>query len=108
MKKLTAEAEYCINFPRLGGRVCLSLHYNGNKSFFFVNETKICQFKAKKSEIKPYSLCLGNISKIVRANNMKKTGLNGYVHDFSVDYNIIDSSNIIVIHKYLMEKHNIA
>ena len=39
---------------------------------------------------------------------MKKTGLNGYVHDYSVDYDIIDNSNIIVIHKYLMEKHNIA
>ena len=64
--------------------------------------------QTNKSEIKPYSLCLGNISKFFRANNMKKTGLNGYVHDFSVDYNIIDNSNIIVIHKYLMEKHNIA
>ena len=30
---------------------------------------------------------------------------NGY--DFSVDYNTIDTSNIIDIHKYLMKKHNI-
>ena len=29
-----------------------------------------------------------------------KTGLNGYVYDFNVDYNIIDISNIIDIHKY--------
>ena len=27
---------------------------------------------------------------------MKKTGLNGYVYEFSVDYNIIDTSNIII------------
>ena len=27
---------------------------------------------------------------------MKKTGLNGYVHEFSVDYNIIDASNITI------------
>ena len=37
----------------------------------------------------------------------KKTGLNGYVYDFSVDYNTIDNRNIINIHKYLMKKHNI-
>ena len=33
-----------------------------------------------------------------------KTWLNGHVCDFSVDYNIIDTSHII---KYLMEKHSI-
>ena len=32
---------------------------------------------------------------------MKKTGLNEYVYEFSVDYNIID------IRKYLMNKHDI-
>ena len=37
---------------------------------------------------------------------MKKTGLNGYVYDFSVDYDIIDLV-IIDIHKYLMKKHDI-
>ena len=37
---------------------------------------------------------------------MKKTGLNGYVYEFFVDYDIIDTSNIINIHKYLMRKHD--
>ena len=37
---------------------------------------------------------------------MKKTGLNEYVYEFSVGYNIIDTSNIINIHKYLMKKHD--
>ena len=35
----------------------------------------------------------------------RKTGLNGYVYEFSVDYNIIETSNIIDIHKYLMKKN---
>ena len=52
------------------------------------------QFKTKKSEIRPYSLFY--ISKCFTAKNMKKTGLNGYVHEFSVDYNIIDASNITI------------
>ena len=38
---------------------------------------------------------------------LKKTGLNGYVYDFSVDYRAFDTSNIIDIHKYLMKKHDI-
>ena len=35
---------------------------------------------------------------------MKKTGLKVYVYDFSVDYNAIEVSDILDIHKYLMEK----
>ena len=40
-------------------------------------------------------------------NKTIKPGLNQYVYDFSVDYNIIDTSNIIDIQKYLMKKHGI-
>ena len=38
---------------------------------------------------------------------MTKTGLNGYVYEFSVDYDIIDTSNIIDIDKYLTKKYDI-
>ena len=37
---------------------------------------------------------------------MKITELNGYFYEFSVDYNIIDTSNIN-IHKYPLKKHDI-
>ena len=36
-----------------------------------------------------------------------KKGLNGYVYDLFVDYNVINTSNIINIHKLLMKKHDI-
>ena len=52
-------------------------------------------------------MCLGNTLKDCSVNNMIKTGLNGYVYNFSVDYNTIDTSNIIDIHKYLIKKHGI-
>ena len=39
---------------------------------FFVNSTKIYQFKATDSKIKLYLLCLGNNLKDFPANNMKK------------------------------------
>ena len=61
-------------------------------------------FKVKNSEIKPYQFWLGNTSKDFTANNIRKSGLNGYVYHFSVDYNIIDPSNIASIHKCLMKK----
>ena len=100
---LTAETLYPVNFTRPGITVCLSQHYNGSNSFVF-DVTKIYQFKAKDSEIKKYPLCLANTSGDFSANNMIKTGLNGYVYNFSVDYNITDISNIIDVHKYLMKK----
>ena len=74
----------------------------------FVNSTEIHKFKAKDSEIVTTPLCLGNISKDFSVDNMKKTGLNGYVYDFSVDYDAVGVDNILDIHKYLMEKNNIV
>ena len=37
---------------------------------------------------------------------MKKTGLTGYVYDFSADYNAIAVDDIKDIHRYLMKKNN--
>ena len=36
---------------------------------------------------------------------MRKTGLNGYVHDFSVDYNAVSTVGVPHIHNYLMIKN---
>ena len=38
------------------------------------------------------------------ADNMKKTGLNGYVYDFSVDYDSANVDDIKNIYKYFMKK----
>ena len=42
---------------------------------------------------------------------MKKTGLNGYIYEFNVDYNNFNNTNfgktIPFIHNYLMLKHGI-
>ena len=74
----------------------------------FVNGTEIYKFKAKDSEIVATPLCLGNISKDWPIDNMKKTGFNGYVYDFSVDHNATDVDDIKYIHKYLMKKNDIV
>ena len=87
---LTAEKMYSINFTVTKKKFCLSLHYNGANSYLFVNGTEIYKFKAKDSKIVARPLCSGNISKDWSTDNMKKTGLNGYVYDFSVDYKAAD------------------
>ena len=38
---------------------------------------------------------------------MTTTGLYGYVHGFSVDYDPIAADDILDIQKYLMKKHDI-
>ena len=97
---------YSISFTEKNKRFCLSLHYNGTNSYLFVNGTEIYKFKAKDSETVATPLCLGNISKDWLIDNIKKTGLNGYVYDFSVDYRAVDVDDIKDIHKYFMKKNN--
>ena len=103
---LSAEKMYSINFTENIKKFCLSLHYNKENSYLFVNGTEIIKFKSKDLEILPHPLCLGNISKDWSVDNMKKTGFNGYVYDFSVDYDAIAVDDILDIHKYLMKKNN--
>ena len=71
----------------------------------FVNGTEIYKFKAKDSEIVASPLCLRNISKDWSADNVRKTGFNEYVYDFSVDYNATNVDHILDIHKYLLKKN---
>ena len=99
---------YSINFTVTKNKFCLGLNYNRANSYLFVNETEIYKFKAKDSEIVTTPLCLGNNSKDWSADNMKKTGFNGPVYDFSVDYDGIDVDDIKNTHKYLMKKNGIV
>ena len=99
---------YSINFTEQNKKFCLSLHYNGASSYLFVNGTEIHKFKAKDSEIAATPLCLENISKDWSVDNMKKTELNGYFYDFSVDYSDTAVDDILDIHNYLTKKNDIV
>ena len=54
--KIDNKKKYILIFGK--GPTCLSLHYNGANSYFFVNGKEIVKFKAKDSEIVATSLCL--------------------------------------------------
>ena len=99
---------YSINFTVVRKKFCLSWHYNGANSYLFVTGTEIYKFKAKYSEIAVGPICLGNISKDWSVHNMKRTGFNGFVYDFSVNYEAVAVGDIKDIHKYLMKKNNIV
>ena len=99
---------YSINFTEHNKKFCLSLHYDEANSYLFVNDTENVKFIAKDTEIVATPLSLGNISKEFSVDSMTKTGLNGYVYDFSVDNDAIAVGDILlVIHKYFMKKHQI-
>ena len=66
----------------------------------FVNATKIYQIKVKISEAKDCALCLGNISKDFTIEKSKKQDSNNF---FSVNFNPINTNNILDINKYLMK-----
>ena len=69
---------------------------------------KIINFKAKDSEIVPYPLCLGNISKDFTVPYILRNGLTGYIYDFRVDYWAFANDKIFDIDKYIMKKNNIV
>ena len=99
---------YSINFTVARKKFCLSLHYNGANSYLFFNGIYIIKFKAKDSEIVPTPLCLGNITKEFSEDSTKKTGLNGYVCNFSVDNDATAVADKLDIHRYLMKKNEIV
>ena len=97
---------YSINLTNTNIQFCLNLPYNGANSYLFVNGTEIYKFKAKDSEIVASPLCLENISKDWSTDNMKRTGFNRYVYDFSVDYDAASVNDIKDINESLMKKNN--
>ena len=101
-----AEKMYSPNFAVANKTFCLSLHYNGDDNYLFVNGKEVIKFKAKKQSVVG-KLSLGNISADFNQADRKSAGLYGYIYDFSVDYNVISNDKIHNIHRYLMEKNNI-
>ena len=97
---------YSINLTNTNIQFCLNLPYNGANSYLFVNGTEIYKLKAKDSEIVASPLCLENISKDWSTDNMKRTGFNRYVYDFSVDYDAASVNDIKDINESLMKKNN--
>ena len=106
---LYVEKMYSQNFTQLSTKSVLSLHYNGDDSYLFVNGKQELKFKAKTENLVKEKLCIGNISDKWSTSESEKTGLYGDIYDFVVDYEaIIGVKAIYDMHRYLMIKHNIS
>ena len=98
---------YKTNFTEPNKKFVLSLHYNGDDSYLFVNGVEQLRFKTDNNEIQKLPLTLGNISSDWSLTNATKTGLFGCVYDFAADYVPVSGVKTIYdIHRYLMIKHD--
>ena len=57
-----AEKNFYRNFTDFGKKFVLSLHYNGDNSYLFVNGRQELKFKAKTAQLVKEKLCIGNLS----------------------------------------------
>ena len=105
---LYVEKNYWRNFIDPGKKFIISLHYNGDESYLFVNGRQELKFKCKTDQLVKEKLCIGNLSDQWTTGESEKTGLYGNIYDFVVDYEqILGVKPIYDMHRYLMTKHNI-
>ena len=100
----TEGVEYSINFTELE-KESLILHYSEVKVIYLLMLQKY--INSKQNFWTAYPLSLRNISKNFSINDMKETGLVGYVFDFSVDHFSIDGDAIKGIQRCLTNENNV-
>ena len=106
---LYVEKKYFRNFTEPNVKFVLSLHYNGDDSYLFVNGGQELKFKCKTDRLVKDKLCIGNLSDQWTASESEKTGLYRNIYDFVIDYEqILGVNPIYDMHRYLMAKHNIS
>ena len=86
---LHVEKNYCGNFTDPGKTFVLSLHYNGDDSYLFVNGRQELKFKCKTDQLVKEKLYIGNLSDQWTTSESEKIGLYGNIYDFLVDYQAI-------------------
>ena len=101
---LSAGKMYSINLIGHNKTFCLSLLHDRANNCLLGNGTKIHKCKAKDSEIVATLLRLRNILKDFSINNMKDIALDGFVHNFIVDYDALAVDDILGIHKQLKKR----
>ena len=98
------EKNFYRNFTDFGKKFVLSLHYNGDNSYLFVNGRQELKFKAKTDQLVQEKLCIGNLSDQWTTSESEKTGAYGKIYDFE---QISGVKTIYDMYRYLIIKHNI-
>ena len=105
---LYAEKIDSQNFTAVNKKFLLSLHYNGDDSYLFVNGKQELKFKTKDDQIVKEILCLGNLSDDWTTASAEKTGFWGEIYDFAIDDAKTNIGDIYNMQKYLMKKHDVS
>ena len=84
----------------------MSLHYNGAKSYFYVNKTEICKSMVHNN-IRWYEFCLTSVSKDFKKDEQSEISLNCTVCNFSTHFSSVGKEAILNIHEHLMIKNKI-
>ena len=106
---LYAEKMYSQNFTQPNKKFVLSLHYNDDDSYLFVNGKQELKFKAKSNQLIKEKLFKGNLSDQWTTSESEKTGLYGNIYDFIINFKgDIDVKLVYDMHRYLMIKHDIS
>ena len=89
--------------------MCLSLHYNADNRYLFVNGNESFKFKPDNKNVNfPSHSCVGSISNGFIATESREVSLNEKEYDFFlVGYNSVNKSYILKIHNYLMNKNDL-
>ena len=72
---LYVEKNFYRNFTDLGKKFMLSLHYNGDDSYLFVNGWQELKFKYKTDQLVKEKLCIGNLSDQWTTSESEKTAI---------------------------------
>ena len=104
-----AEKLFHSNFTEFGINFVLSLHYNTDNSYLFVNGRQELKYKAKDDQIINEKLCLGNLSDQWAISESEKTGVYEKICDFVVGYKAINGVKPNYdMHRYLIIKLNFS
>ena len=82
------EKKFRINFSKENTKFCLSVHYNTDNNYLFVN-WKQKKFEADNKDINFLTqFGLGSISNVFISTESREVSLDGNVYDFSVNCQI--------------------
>ena len=98
-----------INFSKANTKLCLSLHYNGDNSYLFVNEKEIFKVKDDNKNVNiPTQFYLRSISNKFGATESREVSLIEMCIIFQLITTLwTNKSDILNIHKCLTVKNNI-
>ena len=84
-----------VNGSQVSKKFILSVHYNGDSSYLFINGVKQFQFKAMSSLNLSNPLNIGNTSNNFPSHtDYKKAALHGEIYDILVSYKSTDKKSI--------------